>query len=664
MNSLRNTTRRPAGLAVVLALAICIGQTGTLVAQQLVPRITLDGGIGWINTDRPIHLDKLRGKIIVLDFWTYCCINCHHVLPDLAKLEEKYKNQIVVIGVHTAKFPAERETENIRKKVREYNIKHPVVNDGNQTIWNRLGVSGWPTLAVLDVDGKPVYAESGEGQYEALDQVIGTLVKIHKEKGDLDETPVQFFAEREKEHKSGLLFPGKILADATGSRLFVSDTGHNRIVITDLEGKFQAAVGSGEEGLADGNYAQAKFNRPQGMCLVGDILYVADTESHAIRAIDLKAQTVSTVVGTGKQASFGTRSGTGKSASLNSPWDLVQLPGTRILAIAMAGPHQIWQLDLDTSSVRAWAGSGRENIVDGPLAQAALAQPSGLATDGKHLFIADSEVSGIRQIALGRPDIETGVQTVVGVGLFGFGDVDGTGAHVRLQHCLGLAFGGGKLYVADTYNNRIKTCDPAHKSVHAFVGSHAPGTKDDPAHFDEPGGLSVAGDELYVADTNNHAIRVVSLKTKKVRTLDISSIKAPVVKQVPTFANATAVDVPAAQVAPGKSFTITIKPTLEKGYELNEQAPLTYLVETPDKPLALSNENPTTGGKIDPPHSPFTVKVPLAETPKDGETLKVKVSLKAMVCLPNSLCTVKSFTWTVPVTFSAGGASDVKIGAK
>ena len=667
--------------ALAIGLAFLPGRTGSIAGddgsvsirprttlasyQQIrVPRLSLEGGVGWINTDRPIHLDKLRGKIVVLDFWTYCCINCHHVLPDLAKLEEKYKNQLVVIGVHTAKFPAERETENIRKKVREYNIKHPVVNDANQVLWRRFGIQGWPTLVAIDPTGMPVYAESGEGQFAALDQVIGELVKQHKALGDLDETPIQFFPEREKSHAEGLLFPGKVLADAIGNRLFISDTGNNRVVITNLAGEFQASIGGGEEGLADGPFEQARLNRPQGMCLVGETLFIADTENHAIRAADLMAKRISTVVGNGTQAAYGARGGKGTETSLNSPWDLVLLPGTRILAIAMAGPHQIWRYDLDTGAARSWAGSGRENIVDGPLAAADFAQPSGLATDGTRLFVADSEVSGVREIDLSKPDDQRAVETVVGVDLFGFGDVDGRGSRVRLQHCLGVAFGKGRLFIADSYNNKIKSCDPATRAVESLVGSRSPGVTDSPPLFNEPGGLSVAGDDLYVADTNNHRIRVVSLDTKKVRTLNLAGVTAPRIRPIPTFPGASIVDVERVEIAPGREFTLSITPRLEKGYDLNSQAPMTFLVETPGKPGSLSSESPAQGGRIDPPSIPFTVKVPLAKDAQPGETLNVKVSLRAMVCLPNTLCTVKNFAWNIPVQFVASAPKQVSIGGK
>ncbi len=257
--------------------------------EQVTP--SFKGGVEWINSG-PITFTELRGKIVLLDFWTYCCINCHHVLPDLAKLEAKYPNELVVIGVHTAKFDAERNTENIRQKVREYRIKHPVVNDRNQAIWKRFGVSSWPTLVVIDARGNVVGAAPGEGHFDILDREISRLVEMHKARGELNLTPLKFTPEMERPETGPLLYPGKVLADKAGSRLFITDTGHDRIVQCELDGSHPITIGSGEEGFDDGDYAKATFNRPQGMCLNGDTLYVADTENHAIRAIDLKEQKV------------------------------------------------------------------------------------------------------------------------------------------------------------------------------------------------------------------------------------------------------------------------------------------------------------------------------------------------------------------------------------
>ncbi len=666
------------GAASILGLIVLLGLTSSGTtgrsSRLLIPtplqaaafrpapqdRLTLDGATGWINSDGPIHLDQLRGKIVLLDFWTYCCINCHHVLPDLAKLEAKYKNQLVVIGVHTAKFEAEKDTENIRSKVREYGIQHPVANDANQVIWDRFGARSWPTLALIDATGQPARKFAGEGHYADLDAEIGRLVARARARGELDETPVEFPSEANKPSTGGLLYPGKVSADPQGKRLFVSDTGHNRIVVTDLNGQFIEAIGSGKGTWKDGDFATASFQRPQGTCLFEDILYVADTENHAIRAVDFKSRTVKTVAGTGEQSHAFDGSGPGTSTAISSPWDVLPLPGTRVLAVAMAGPHEIWKYDIARGTISHWAGSGHENILDGALLQARFAQPSGLATDGQHLFIADSEVSGLRSINLTTADHR--VSTIVGVGLFGFGDVDGTGATVRLQHCLGLAYGDGKLFVADTYNNKIKVCDPKTKTVQTLVGTHERGTDDQPPQFNEPGGLALVGDTLYVADTNNHEIRAVDLSSKQVRTLDLASVKAPARPKVPRFTNATQIEAAATAVRPGNELGFEVNLPIPPGYKISAEAPLVVLIET-NPADAIAADSRGTPQNLDGAAKTFMVKIPLSRQMPTGSSLTAKVSVSAFVCLPNSLCTVKNYVWTVPITFDAVPAGPIQLTA-
>ena len=658
MNPIREKARRGFGLALAMMVvgAGVLGLVARVSARQDA-RLTLDGAVGWINSDGPIHLDKLRGKIVLLDFWTYCCIKCHHVLPDLAMLENKYKNQLVVVGVHTAKFDAEKDTENIRDKVREYNIKHPVANDANQVIWGRFGARSWPTIVVMDANGRVIKFFSGEGHGAELDTLIGGLVAKHKARGELDETPVEFPSENEKPHEGGLLYPGKVTADATSKRLYISDTGHNRIVVTDLDGRFLEAIGNGKGGLADGDFRSATFNRPQGTCLLDGVLYVADTENHALRAVALAEKTVKTLAGTGEQNHSFNASGKGTLTGLNSPWDVIPIPGTKVLAIAMAGPHQIWRYDLARGTVGHWAGSGDENIQDGSLSSARFAQPSGLATDGQQLFVADSEVSGVRTISLGS---QHKVGTIVGTGLFKFGDEDGKGEGVRLQHCLGVAFGDGKLFIADTYNNKIKVCEPRTRSVATFVGGRKRGSTDEPPLFNEPGGLSLADSTLFVADTNNHEIRAIDVETKAVKTLDLSGVKPPDREKAYKFPNATIINAPPVDAMPGKELKVEVTLALPPGYKLSADAPLVYLAQG-EKPDLFAPEVSTTGQRVDRPAKDFLIKLPLARQALTGSSLRIKLSVSAFVCLPNSLCTVKNYVWNVPITFTPGGPAQVRL---
>jgi DNA-binding beta-propeller fold protein YncE/cytochrome oxidase Cu insertion factor (SCO1/SenC/PrrC family) len=486
------------------------------------PAPELDGGVGWLNTAGPVKLKDLRGKIVVLDFWTFCCINCIHTLPDLAKLEKKYANQLVIIGVHSAKFDAEKDSENIRKAVLRYEISHPVVNDAHMTIWNAYDANSWPTLVLIDPEGNLVARGSGEGLYEALDTNIARLIKEGREKKTLNEKPIKFELARFSETAaSPLFFPGKVLADEASKRLFISDSTHHRIVITTLDGKKIAIAGDGQSGATDGPFDKARFNDPQGLALDGDTLYVADRKNNLIRVLDLKTQTVKTVAGTGEQGEDRDSEGLALKESLNSPWALTLHDGK--LYIAMAGFHQIWQMDLKKGTAGPYAGTGMETRRDGSLTSASFAQPSGLTTDGKTLFTTDSETSSVRAVPL---DGKGKVTTIVGQGLFDFGDVDGAGDAVRLQHALGLVYHDGKLYVADTYNSKIKVIDPEKHTSTTLVGGEPEGWLGTPV-LREPGGISYANGKLYVADTNAHRIRVVDLKTKAVSTLNLQGVEAP-----------------------------------------------------------------------------------------------------------------------------------------
>ena len=524
------STALMAGLGIFLVLLLCPAHifTAGQPKEKDPPKVKapgLDGGVAWLNTKEPIKLEDLKGRVVLLDFWTLCCINCIHTLPDLARLETKYGGSLVVIGVHSPKFPNEEKTESIRKAVLRYQIKHPVINDAKHAIWRRYQVRAWPTLVLIDPEGNFVGYTSGEGRYDVLDKYIGELVTEYKKKGTLKTKLLPFQLERRKESaaKHPLYFPGKILADAKHDRLYIADSTHHRIVITDLAGKLIETVGTGLEGKKDGSFDEASFSDPQGMARVGNILYVADRKNHMIRALDLKKKTVKVAAGTGKQDRFGRfAQGDALKTGLNSPWDLLYHQGK--LFIAMAGHHQIWTFNLTTNEVSPYAGNGRENIADGTLMdESEFAQPSGLATDGKTLYVADSETSSIRAVPMnGKGKVET----LVGSGLFVYGDKDGTGKEVRLQHALGVAYKNGLLYVADTYNSKIKTLDPKTKECKTFSLKEM-GKKSKLPILGEPGGISFAGDKLYVADTNNHRIRVIDMKSHVVSTVGIEALTPP-----------------------------------------------------------------------------------------------------------------------------------------
>jgi thiol-disulfide isomerase/thioredoxin/sugar lactone lactonase YvrE len=486
----------------------------------------LTGAIDWFNVPAPLSLQALRGKVVLLDFWTYGCINCLHILPDLRRLEEKYRDELVVIGVHSAKFTNERRSENIRHILVRYDIDHPVANDATFEIWKAYGARAWPTQVLIDPEGYVVATASGEGKGRALDEAIAAVIHVFDEQGLIDRAPIARSRERERLRASALAFPGKVLADEAGGRLFIADSNHHRILIAGFDGVVHDVIGgrpgaveASGVGDEDGSFEAARFYRPQGLALDGDILYIADTENHTIRAAGLAGRRVTTLAGTGMQAGYGTAGGAARTTPLNSPWDVCLHRG--LLIVAMAGSHQIWIVDLVRQLALPYAGSGREARVDGAVDDAAFAQPSGLATVDGTLYVADSESNIIRGVEL--PPVNR-VRTVAGGDLFEFGDRDGRGDAARFQHPLGIAAARGLLFVADTYNHRIRTVNPQTGDVRVFSGIGQEGCEDGVAavaRFYEPGGLSTTSDAIFVADTNNHAIRRVSLDTGQVETLTL-----------------------------------------------------------------------------------------------------------------------------------------------
>jgi hypothetical protein len=316
----------------------------------------------------------------------------------LRKLERKYSRELAVIGVHSPKFISEQDTESVRQAILRLNVGHPVVNDRDFRVWREYAVRAWPTLMFVDPEGKVIGKHEGEFVLEQFDRLIGEMIREFDAKGLLDRRPLDL-TEGRATHASPLRFPGKVLADESSGRLIVSDTGHNRIVVADLEGTVQRVIGSGEEGFADGPAGEATFYQPQGLALDGDTLYVADTENHALRTVDLHGGQVATLAGTGEQLMGRRVGGPARRTALSSPWDLALVDGT--LYVAMAGTHQIWAMTLGSDEIAPHTGNGREALVDGPREQASMNQPSGLATDGAVLYVADSEASAIRAITLG-----------------------------------------------------------------------------------------------------------------------------------------------------------------------------------------------------------------------------------------------------------------------
>lgn len=624
-----------------------------------VPAPSLEGGKEWLNTRGPISLKELRGKIVVLDFWTYCCINCMHILPDLKYIERKFPREVVVIGVHSAKFDNEKESGNIRRAIQRYHIEHPVVNDVEMTIWHKYDVHTWPTLVLIDPEGQVCAIGSGEGQRAGLEQAIERLVTYHRAKGTLDLSPLHFDLERHKLANTPLQFPGKVLADIPGRRLFIADSNHHRIVIASLEGTLQETVGSGALGRKNGDYRQASFDHPQGMALIGEKLYVADTENHLIREVDLAKKQVRTCAGTGRQSRFRSRGGAAGATDLNSPWDLAAVG--KKLYIAMAGPHQIWVLDLASETVTRFAGSGAEDVRNGGLADAAFAQPSGLVADDDSLYVVDSEGSAVRKISLEAGDVTTLAGTADlprGRSLFEFGDRDGVGAEARLQHPLGIALFQRSLVIADSYNHKLKRLDLATGRVTTVAGDARAGDRLDPVRFSEPAGVAIVGHLAIVADTNNHRLVQVELVTGTARLFPIAGLSppAPMAEESgPRFA-VPVQTVPTTHTAAGLPFSVRIKLLVPAGCKLNPLFPISYRVTSPGKlavtPASFLNRRQRL--TLEEESDVVTISLPTVAETTPGQ---VQLSLDYGYCRAGTsgFCMLHSSAWLLPVELTKSG---------
>ncbi|HKE04013.1 MAG TPA: thioredoxin-like domain-containing protein [Blastocatellia bacterium] len=608
-------------------------------------------GMEWLNSEKPVSLRDLRGKIVLLDFWTYCCINCMHIIPDLKKLEAKYANQLVVIGVHSAKFQNEKGTENIRQAILRYEIGHPVINDKDFDVWHSYNADGWPTLVLINPKGKKVGSHSGEGIFDIFDNVIGQMAAYFRAKNELNEKPISFKLEKFSAPPSLLAYPGKVLADETGNRLFISDSNHNRVIIASLDGTAQDVIGDGAIGAKDGSFAEAEFNHPQGLAIDGDALYICDTENHLIRRADLKTRMVETLAGTGEQARKFNVSGVGRNVALNSPWDALAHDGK--LYVAMAGPHQLWVVDLKTREARPYAGSGRENHVDGALADAALAQPSGVTTDGKSLFFADSEVSSIRAASL-PPGNQ--VSTVVGKGLFDFGDIDGRGDSVRLQHPLGVVYANDRLYVADTYNHKIKELEVQKRESRTYAGTRERGARDGDrkqAQFNEPGGISATSRSLFIADTNNHLVRRIDFDSGKVSTVELKGLETLTRQMVRKF-RGRVVDVAKQTIAPGAG-AISLSFTLPPGYKYNQGAPFYVAYKTADDKAVKIKD---TAQNFTEPK--FPLEIPVEAVQGEGAA-----TIDAVIYFCNDekdkVCLVDSVRVNVPLEVKEGAPKQARV---
>ncbi|GGT64544.1 NHL domain-containing thioredoxin family protein [Streptomyces coeruleorubidus] len=466
----------------------------------------LIGKGGWINTgDKEPGLAELRGRIVIVDFWTFCCVNCLHVLDELRELEDKHRDTVVVIGVHSPKFVHEAEHQAVVDAVERYGVEHPVLDDPELATWKQYAVRAWPTLVVIDPEGYVVAQHAGEGHAHAIERLVAELEAEHEAKGTLRRGDGPYVAPEPE--PTVLRFPGKALLLPSGNFL-VSDTTRHQLVELAQDGESVVRrIGSGGRGFADGAAGSASFNEPQGLALLEDgSVVVADTVNHALRRLDLTTGEVTTLAGTGRQWWQGSpTSGPAREVDLSSPWDVALWQGK--VWIAMAGVHQLWAYDPAEGTVAVAAGTTNEGLVDGPGAEAWFAQPSGLAATPERLWLADSETSALRWV-----DPDGSVHTAVGTGLFDFGHRDGVAGQALLQHPLGVtALPDGSVAVADTYNHALRRYDPATGEVTTLA-----------TDLREPSDAVLVGDDIVVVESARHRLTRLRLPEEAVKVPEVA----------------------------------------------------------------------------------------------------------------------------------------------
>ncbi|RCH66367.1 alkyl hydroperoxide reductase [Streptomyces sp. SDr-06] len=450
----------------------------------------LIGKGGWLNTGgKELSLAELRGRIVILDFWTFCCINCLHVLDELRELEEKHRDTVVIVGVHSPKFVHEAEHEAVVDAVERYGVEHPVLDDPELATWKQYAVRAWPTLVVIDPEGYVVAQHAGEGHAHAIERLVAELEAEHGAKGTLRRGDGPYVPPEPV--ATDLRFPGKAIVLPSGNFL-VSDTTRHQLVelAPDGEGVVRRIGGDGQ------------FKEPQGLALLPDgKVVVADTVHHALRTFDPATGDIEPLAGTGRQWWQGQpTSGPALEVDLSSPWDVAWWRGR--VWIAMAGVHQLWTYDPETKTVEVAAGTTNEGLVDGPGPKAWFAQPSGLAATGDRLWVADSETSALRYV-----DTEGAVHTAVGTGLFDFGHRDGDAAQALLQHPLGVtALPDGSVAVSDTYNHALRRYDPATGEVTTLA-----------TDVREPSDAVLVGDDIVVVESARHRLTRLRLPEEAVR---------------------------------------------------------------------------------------------------------------------------------------------------
>ncbi|MFD2417917.1 NHL domain-containing thioredoxin family protein [Amycolatopsis pigmentata] len=604
-----------------------------MTAQRRQARVRapeLSGDV-WLNTGgERIEVAGLRGKIVLLDFWTSGCINCLHVLDELRPIEAEFADVLVTIGVHSPKFTHEGEAAAIEAAVRRHGVHHPVLNDPEMITWQQYAVKAWPTLVLVDPEGYVVHVAAGEGHAGALRRVIAEQVVSHEAKGTLRRGGTPYVPARDS-GPAPLRFPAKAVATDDG-RILVADTAHHSIVELGSDGEtVLRRFGSGERGSLDGPSEVASFAEPSGLTVlpddvaqrVGWHVLVADTAGHLLRGIDLASGEVSTVAGTGRQWRDGETDGPARVVDLTSPWDVAWWDHAGGVVVAMAGNHTLGLFDPERGTITRFAGTTVEGLRDGDRREAFFAQTSGLAVQGDRLWLVDAETSALRWL-----DGDFSVHTAVGTDLFSFGHHDGDAEEALLQHPLGLAvLPDGTIAIADTYNGAVRRYDPESEKVTTMADRLA-----------EPSGLLVTEETLHVVESAAHRLRPLRLSAGE--SAQVAGA-AQVVRRPPSV------------LAPG-AVDLTVVFTPPPGEKLDDRYGPPTRLEVSASPPELLVDGGGTGTEL-------RRTLRLAEGHPGGVLQIVAQAASCDSDAEHPVCRVVRQDWGVPVQLRAGSPAELRL---
>jgi len=515
--------------------------------------VTSDGK--WLNSTRKIEISDLKDRAILLHFWNRSCISCVEALPDIKKLENELGSKITVIGVYSSKFENEKDLSVIRNAVLKHDITSLVLTDTDLKLWKKFKVNAWPTFILINPNGREYERHEGINSVKKL--VKDAKSMVNKYRYQINREPLPLLPEKYNQIGNILSFPSKLEYTSNfidGSRatsaIFIANSGQNNIVATSLIGGILFKIGSGKEGLADGNFEEAAFNAPQGILFDDQKLYIADTGNHALRVADFKTRKVTTLTAGGKKGGIISATTDAVETNLSSPTDIEFFPSKDVIVISNSGSNQILSFNLKTNKISVLAGNGESGKTDGKYPNNSLAQTSDMVVLKNKLYFLDAITSALRVL-----DEAGNVRTLASSGL---------------QHPLALTADDSGIYIADSFNNRIRKYGVSTQKLTDLVGGEIGDAVGSKTRFNSPEGIISIMNSFYISDANNNRVLVVNRSKLHSELLDvIPPLKLPregFLEYLPNLKKSE----PASVKADEK---ITLKIDLNKGWKINEDGP-------------------------------------------------------------------------------------------